>query len=32
MTGEITHLSSMAKVFGGGKVEGSFELSNLDIN
>ena len=32
MTGEITYLSSMAKVFEGGKVEGSFELSCLDIN
>lgn len=32
MTGEITYLSSMAKVFEGGKVEGSFELSGLDIN
>lgn len=27
MTGEITHLSYMAQVFGGGKAEGSFELS-----
>lgn len=32
MTGEITYLSSMAKAFEGGKVEGSFELSRLDIN
>ena len=32
MIDEITYLSSMAKVFEGGKVEGSFELSGLDIN
>ena len=32
MTGEITYLSSMAKVFKGGKVEGGFELFGLDIN
>lgn len=32
MTGEVTYLSSMAKVFEGGKGEGGFDLSGLDIN
>lgn len=32
MIGEIIYLSFMVKVFGGGKVEGSFEFFNLDIN
>lgn len=29
---EITHLSPVANVVGGGKIEGSFELSGVDIN
>lgn len=29
MTGEVTYLSSMAKVFEGGKGEGGFDLSGF---
>lgn len=29
---ELIHLSPMANVVGGGKVENSFELSSLDIH